>query len=234
MRGARSISSWPRGYVSPSLGLRSNSSRNSTSTSPSTSRRHRRQAACHATEISPSATIPSGIASSPTGTSSSVPAATTVRAELSSPTGPRRTSARRCPGVRSKSATLATNGDRVSGFILVEERLVLPGVFRPGQRRLLGRRQGGHPQLLSTRLHGLRRAFEHDLEGGQLLVAVVLRLVLEAAGDVPGVLDGVAGHELGLPDDLGSLHHALGSRPCRGEDVVGFSLDLAEELLAFP
>src|SRR5690348_13773126 len=141
------------------------------------------------------------MASRPTVSSMSSSAETTVPAELSCPSGPRSSSSRRCPGRRRRSATLTTNGD-CSSFILVEERLVLAGIFRPGQRRLLGGRERRHAQLLPARLHGLHRALEHDLEGRQLLVAVVLGLVLEAVGGVTGVLHGVAGDELGFPDDL--------------------------------
>src|SRR3954467_9331375 len=145
----------------------------------------------------PSATRPSGIASRPTWTSTSAPSSTTVPADLSSPTGPRSSTSRRRPGGGRRSGTLTSSGD-CSSSILIEERLVLAGIFRPGQRRVLGRRQRGDPQLLPTRDHGLDRALQDDLEGGQLLVAVVLGLVLQAVGDVARVLHGVAGDELGL------------------------------------
>src|SRR5207302_4968603 len=112
------------------------------------------------------------------------------RADVSASIGALSSSVRRCPGRRSRSATLTTNG---SGFILVEERLVLARVFRPRQRRLLGRRQRSDAQLLPTRLDGLHRPLEDDLEGGQLLVAVVLGLVLEAVRDVACILHGVTG-----------------------------------------
>src|SRR3954471_359950 len=45
----------------------------------------------------------------------------------------------------------------------------------------LGRGQRRRRQLLAARLHRLHGAVEHDLEGGQLLVAIVLGLVPQAA-----------------------------------------------------
>src|SRR5438270_1464824 len=150
--------------------------------------------------------MPSGMASSPADTSTSSPPSTTVPAEVSSPIGARSSTTRRCPGRRRRSTTLTTNGD--SGFILIEERLVLARVFRPGQRRVLGSRERGDAQLVAAGLHGLGRALEDDLEGRQLLVAVVLGLVLEPVGNVARVLHGVSGDQLGLADDLGALDHA--------------------------
>ena len=91
---------------------------------------------------------------------------------------------------------------------------------------------GTHLELLAAGLHRLERPVEHDLEAGQLLVAVVLGLVAQAAGLVPGLLDDALGGVLRLPDDLGALHHALGPDPGRFEDVVALALDLGQELLA--
>src|SRR3954471_18385485 len=53
----------------------------------------------------------------------------------------------------------------------------------------LGRRQRRDLQLLSSRLHRLHGAVEHDLEGSELLVAVVLGLVPQPAGLVACLLD---------------------------------------------
>ena len=78
-------------------------------------------------------------------------------------------------------------------------------------------------------LHG---ALEHDLEAGQLLVAEVLALVVQAAGLGLGVVDDLAGPGLGRLDDLGALHHALGAGAGRVEDLVALVAHLGEVLLA--
>src|SRR5687767_15166179 len=78
----------------------------------------------------------------------------------------------------------------------------------------LGRWQRRDLELVAARLHGLQRAVEHDLEGAELLVAVVLGLVAQATGLVLGLLDGAAGRLLRGPHDLGALQHALGPHRC--------------------
>ena len=66
----------------------------------------------------------------------------------------------------------------------------------------------------------------------ELLVAVVLDLVAQAARLVLGRVDDLAGAVLGGLHDLGALHHALGLRAGRVEDVVALAPRLGEELLA--
>ena len=81
-----------------------------------------------------------------------------------------------------------------------------------------------------TRLDG---AVEHDLEGGQLLVAEILGLVAEPAGLFAGVVEDPLGHVVGLADDLGPLHHALGLGPYLFQEDVGLPLARGQELVAF-
>ena len=78
----------------------------------------------------------------------------------------------------------------------------------------------------------LQRPFEHDLEGGELLVDVVLGLVAELAGGGLGVVDDGLRARRSLAHHLGALHHALGADPPCLDDVVGLATGLAEELLA--
>src|SRR4051812_36752832 len=234
MSGSRSTSSCPSWYVSPSFGCRSKTSRKSTSTEPATGPRQRRHSDCHGAEMRPSATSPSPNASSPAVTSTSAPAVTAVSTDRSPCSRPLSWTSRRCPGVRSRSTTLTTKGEPsvFSDVILVEERFVLTGVLRARQRRNLSCWERRDAQLLPTRLDGLHRSFENDLETRQLLVGIVLGLVLHAVGLVTRFLHGVARRQPRFPHDLGPLHHALGTDTGRSEDVVGFGLDLGEELLA--
>ena len=81
-------------------------------------------------------------------------------------------------------------------------------------------------------LDGAGQAVQHDLHAGQLLVAEVLGLVAHGAGLVVGVVEDALGHRVGLADDLGALHHALGLGPHLLHQRVGLPVRLGQELLA--
>ena len=90
-------------------------------------------------------------------------------------------------------------------------------------------------QPLPAGRHGLDGAVQDHLEGGQLLVAVVLRLQPQPAGLVARRSSTMPpGRGLGLADDLGPLHHALGLEPGRLQDVVALALHLGQELVRAP
>ncbi len=87
-------------------------------------------------------------------------------------------------------------------------------------------------ELLPPGLHGLQGALEHDLERRQPLVAVVLGLVAQPPGLLAGVVEDALGDLVGLADDLGPLHHALGLGPHVVEKHVGLALARGQELVA--
>ena len=116
-----------------------------------------------------------------------------------------------------------------------------PGRTPPGRRarrRTAGRCSGSSPvlsehlELLTAGAHHLQGALEDDLEAGQLLVAEVLDLVLEAGGLVGGGVDDLAGAGLAGLHHLGALHHPLGAGAGLVEDVLALPLHLGEVLLA--
>ena len=91
---------------------------------------------------------------------------------------------------------------------------------------------GTASQLGPAGLHGPGEPVEHDLHAGQLLVAEVLGLVPHGAGLVVGVVEDALGHRVGLADDLGALHHALGLGPHLLHQRLGLPGALGQELLA--
>ena len=86
-------------------------------------------------------------------------------------------------------------------------------------------------QLLTTGLHGLHGAVEHDLEAGQLLIGVVLGLVAHAPGFLVGVVEDALGHVVGLPHDLGALDHPFCLDPHLLQQGVGLTALLGQELV---
>ena len=153
--------------------------------------------------------------------------------------GPRDARASGCPRPRRSLATWTTNGraaprPQPSSW---SKNPASGDVGRARRRRPAGdspsweRRRHGL-ELLAPGLHRLQGALEHDLERRQALVAVVLGLVAQPSGLLAGVVEDALGHLVGLADDLGALHHALGLGPHVLEELVGLALARGEELVA--
>src|SRR5438477_10862135 len=180
-------------------------------------RRQRRHSPVHGAATSALTTTPPWTASRTASTSTTAPEGTALALTARSGRGPLRCSSRRVPEWRRSVVTLTAKGlgadiaaSRVRPWwllaVLVEEPSFIAAVaFAQGAA------VGGHgcgPQLLATGQHRLHGSVEDDLEGGQLLVAVVLGLETQAPRLLAGGVDGALGGVLGFADDLGALHHA--------------------------
>src|SRR5580704_11889418 len=178
--------------------------------------------------------------------SASAPAGTTLRPS-SMPcscigpawaTSPRRISWACSPLRRRSRPTWTTKGSAVvtrntsppSRLILIEEAVAF--LFAGGDA-LVGRGlHGGSGQPRPARLDGAGEAVEDDLHARQLLVDEVLGLVAQGAGLFVGVIEDALGHGVGLPDDLGALHHVLSLGADLVHQRLGLAAALSHELLA--
>ena len=202
---------------------------------PATGSRQRRHAPATARRPGPVTTMPSVRLSSTTSTSMRV---ARQGREESTTRRPSAVGRRRAdvpsgvPGRRSSSATFTTSARRLGAAMVRTgpgRRRRSPSSSWLGLGLLLA---DADVQPLAPGVDGARQLVEHDLEAAEALVAEVLDLVAHAAGLVVGPLDDLAGPQLGGPDHLGALHHALGLGPRRVEDVVALAARLGEELLA--
>ena len=97
----------------------------------------------------------------------------------------------------------------------------------PTRERLavVGRR-GSRPGASRARPARSSCAFEHDLERGQALVAVVLGFMAQAAGLLVGVVEDALGDLLGLAHDLGALRPSARPAPGRLQKMSASRLRL--------